>query len=254
VVDGDTVALKGIAVFSHSDLSYKWEQLSGPSVAISGSTLATASFEAPSVFTTTTLSFRIKVKGKSSKVSDDVTVIVEPTSATALCFQAPLYAASYAWTNSGCTSNSADIPGDSRIATLYRQSEAEPNGSLQAANALIFPSPVATEPLAADVEGSVPSVIGDRGDFFVFTPPSSGDYHVYLCNDPLACMRGTVSEDWFLELYDQNFDVVAQTKPGVLTEQKVMLKLDVGLPYYVGVIQWNAPAEDWQYNLTIIRD
>jgi len=254
VVDGDTVVLEGITLAT-SGLSYKWQQLSGPSVTISGSTLATASFEAPSVGTTTALTFRFTAKKKSSKKdSDDVTVAVEPTSATALCLQAPLYATSYAWTNSGCTTNSADIVGDSRVATLYRQSEAEPNGSLQTANSLIFPVQVATESQAADVVGSVHSAGGDSRDFFVFTPPSSGDYHVYLCNDPLACMRGTVSEDWYLELYDQDFNVVARTNPGVLTEQKVMLRLDAGLPYYAGVIGRNANLKYWQYSLTIIRD
>ena len=253
VVEGDIVELKG-GTNSWSELSYQWRQLTGPSVPIFGSTQAIASFEAPPVSTMTTLTFRFTIKKSGKKSSDDVTVVVEPTSATALCLQAPLYAASYAWTNSGCTTNSADIAGDSRVATLYRQSEAEPNDFLQAANSLIFPSQVATEPPAADVEGSVHRSGGDGKDFFVFTPPSSGDYHVYLCNDSLACMRGTVSEDWFLRLYDQDSTVIAQTTPGRLAEQKVMLRLNAGLPYYVGVIQWNVPAEDWQYNLTIIRD
>ena len=255
VVDGDTVELLGVTSYSFTGVSYKWQQLSGPSVTIFGSTLATASFEAPSVGTTTTLTFRLTIKSQNGKKSsDDVTVVVEPTSATAMCLQAPLYATSYAWTDSGCTTNSADIAGDSRVATLYRQSEAEPNSSLQAANSLIFPAQVATESQAADVAGSVHSAGGDSRDFFVFTPPSSGDYHVFLCNDPLACMRGTVSEDWYLELYDQDFNVIAYTKPGVLTEQKVVLRLDAGLPYYAGVIGRNATLRNWQYNLTIVRD
>jgi hypothetical protein len=67
-------------------------------------------------------------------------------------------------------------------------------------------------------------------------------------------MRGTVSEDWYLELYDQDFNVIAYTKPGVLTEQKVVLRLDAGLPYYAGVIGRNATLRHWQYNLTIVRD
>jgi len=252
-VDGDTVELKGVTN-SYSKLSYKWQQLSGPSVTIFGSTLATARFVAPSAITTTTLTFRFTIKSQNgNESSDNVTVVVEPTSATALCLQAPLYAASYAWTRSGCTTNSADITGDLRVATLYRQSEAEPNGTTQAANSLIFPSQVATEPPAADVEGSVHSASGDRIDFFVFTPPSSGDYHIYLCNDPVACLRGTVSGDWYLEVYDQE-TVVARTISGRLTEQKVMVQLDAGLPYYVGVIGRNATLEYWQYSLTIIRD
>jgi len=254
-VEGDTVELRGgTNSFKASKLSYQWQQLTGPSVTVFGSTQAMASFEAPSVSTTTTLTFRFTIKKSGKKSSDDVTVVVEPTSATALCLQAPLYAVSYAWTNSGCTTDGADIVGDSRVATLYRQSEAEPNDSVQAAASLIFPTPVSTEPPAADVIGSIDDASGDASDFFVFTPPGSGDYHVYLCNDPLACMRGTVTEDWFLELYDQNLTVIARTIPGKLTEQKVMLRLDAGLPYYVGVIDWGASARYWQYNLTIVRD
>jgi len=114
-----------------------------------------------------------------------------------------------------------------------------------------LPSPF-TEPPATDVGGSGHSAGGDRSDYFVFTPPSLGDYHVYLCNDPLACVRGTVSEDWYLEIYDQDFNVVAHTIPGILTEQKLMLRLNAGLPYYVGVIGRNATLKQWQYHLTII--
>jgi hypothetical protein len=54
-------------------------------------------------------------------------------------------------------------------------------------------------------------------------------------------------------VYDQE-TVVARTISGRLTEQKVMVQLDAGLPYYVGVIGRNATLEYWQYNLTIIRD
>ena len=253
VVDGDTVVLEG-GTYASYNMSYIWKQLSGPSVAISDPTLSTVRFKAPSVTTTSTLSFRFTAKTPSRKDSADVAIVVEPTSASALCLQGSLYATIYVWTNSGCTTDSDDIVGDSRIATLYRQSEAELNDSLQTANSLIFPAPVSTEPPAGDVFGSIDDTDDDGIDIFVFTPPSSGDYHVYLCNDPLACMRGTVSEDWFLRLYDQDSTVIAQTTPGRLAEQKVMLRLNAGLPYYVGVIQWNAPAEDWQYNLTIIRD
>jgi len=252
-VDGDIVELKG-GSNSWSELSYQWRQLTGPSVTIVGSTLAIARFEAPFVSTTTTLTFRFTIKKSGKKRSDDVTIVVEPTSASALCLQAPLYATIYAWTHSACTTDSADIAGDTRVATLYRQSEAELNDSSQTANSLIFPAPVSTEPPATDVIGSIDDTDDDGIDVFVFTPPSSGDYHVYLCNDPLACMRGTVSEDWRLELWDQDHTVIARTTPGRLAEQKVMLRLNAGLPYYVGVIRRNASAEDWQYNLTIIRD
>jgi hypothetical protein len=253
-VEGDTVELKGVTNSFTGGLTYQWEQLSGPAVTILNSTSATARFEAPSFSATTTLSFRFTIRKSGKKRSDDINVIVEPMSVSALCLSAPLYATSYAWGFSSCTTNSADIPGDSRVATLYRQSEAEPNDSLQTANALVFPSQVATEPLAASVEGSVHKAGGDSGDFFVFTPPDSGDYHVYLCNDPLACKRGTATSDWDLVIHDQDFALVANTNPGVVYERKLMLQLEAGLPYYVGVIGQNIDTKSWQYNLTIISE
>jgi hypothetical protein len=111
------------------------------------------------------------------------------------------------------------------------------DGSLLDANSLIFPSQIATEPLAADVEGSVHRAGGDGSDFFVFTPPSSGDYQVYLCSDPIACIRGTASDDWDLVVYDQDFTIVASTNPGSVYERKVMLPLDAGLPYSVPAVE-----------------
>jgi len=253
-IDGDTVELKG-ATNSLSQLRYEWQQLSGPAVTILGSTLETARLVAPSVITATTLTFRFTIKSQNGKKSsDDVAVVVEPTNSTALCLQAPLYAVSYAWTNSGCTTDSADIAGDSRVATLYRQGEAEPNDTLQTSNSLFFPIQIAMESPAAGVEGSVYGAGGDGSDFFVFTPPSLGGYYIYLCNDPLACTRGTVSEDWHLEFYDQNFKLFARTIPGKLAEQKLALWLEAGLPYYIGIIGQNVTSEFWPYSLTIIRD
>jgi hypothetical protein len=252
VVDGDTVELKGVTNSFRGGLNYEWRQLTGPAVTILDATLATARFQAPAVSTSTTLTFRFTIRKSGKKSSDDVAVVVEPMSTYALCLEAPLYATTYAWMGSGCKTSSADIVGDSRIATLYRQSEAEPNDSLQTASSLVFPSQVAAEPPAADVEGSIHRADGDGADFFVFTPPTSGDYHVYLCNDPVACLRGTASEDWDLVVFNQDFAIIANTNPGVVYERKVMLPLDAGLPYYVGVIANDTDSQPWHYNLTII--
>ena len=225
VIEGDTVELDYVAN-TISNWSHQWQQLSGPTVTIIDSTLSTARFVAPPVISTTAFTFRVTVKSLGRKSSDDVTVFVEPMSATSMRLQAP----------------------------LYRQLEAEPNDSLQTASALFFPNAVSTEPPAADVKGSIHSSGGDANDFFVFTPQDTGDYHVYLCNDPVVCTRGTVSEDWNLLVYDQNFMIVANTNPGRIYERKLMLRLDAGLTYYVGVKSWNAASESWQYSLTIVRD
>ena len=102
--------------------------------------------------------------------------------------------------------------------------------------------------------GSVHRAGGDDSDYFVFTPPDSGDYHVNLCNDPIACLRGTSSANWDLTVYDHDLTVLAGTNPGRVYERKVMLALDAGLPYYVRVVDRGENSQYWQYNLTIIRD
>lgn len=258
VIAGDTVELAGSADHSHSLLTIRWSQMSGPTVSLISRGVGLTSFEAPAVSNTTSLTFRFTATTVSTAIpvsskSDDVTIVVEPTSASALCLQAPLFATSYAWTNSGCTTDSADVVGDSRIATVYRQGEAEPNDSLQSANALTFPMRIATERTATDVAGAAVSSEGnDLDDFFIFTPPESGVFDIYLCNDPLVCIRGTVTKDWFLSLRNQNFDVIAGTTRNTVEEQVVSLELEAGLPYYVGVHVLGLTSPSWEYNLTII--
>ncbi len=256
VTEGDTVWLSGDAVHSrHRGVSYSWNQTSGPSVTIANdySIIGTyARFVAPAVTTVTTLTFRLRAFGDDGATNSVlVDVLVQPTSASALCLQAPLFAISYAWANADCTTNSADIDDDSRIATVYRQGEAEPNDSMQSANPLTFSTRIATERIATDVAGSISGVDNDNDDFFVFTPPETGTYEVYVCNDPLVCIRGTKTDKWFLSLSDQNFEVIAGTT-AALSEQVMSQVLQAGLPYYVGIHVWEADMPSWDYNLTII--
>jgi hypothetical protein len=123
---------------------------------------------------------------------------------------------------------------------------------MQLANPLTFPMPVGTERTATDVAGFVSGDGNDLDDFFVFTPPEAGIYEVYLCNDPLVCIRGTVTNEWFLSLSDQNLDVFASTIGGDLEEQVLNVQLEAGLPYYVGIHVGDAATTSWDYNLTIL--
>lgn len=268
VTDGDTVQLTGTGSHSHSvinNLTFEWSQIGGPAVTlfslwphpITTTQGLRARFVAPPVTIATTLTFRLTATASDGLTNVDlVDILVEPTSASALCLQAPLFAISYAWTNSGCTTDSADIAGDSRTATVYRQGEAEPNDSLQLANPLTFPMRIATERMATDVTGSISGMDNDNDDFFIFTPPETGIYQVYLCNDPLVCIRGTVAEKWFLSVSDQNLRRFKSTRVGAMageiTEQFVTVQLDAGLPYYVGIHVWDAATTSWDYNLTIL--
>ena len=256
MTEGDNIGLGGSATHSQgSHLDYMWTQSGGPSVEIVWAESQIAGFVAPPVDTSTQLTFHLRATAWDGLTNADIVVItVEPTSASALCLQAPLFVVSYAWTNSGCTTDSADIAGDSRVATVYRQGEAEPNDSMQLANPLTFPMPVGTERTATDVAGFVSGEGNDLDDLFVFTPPETGIFEVYLCNDPLVCIRGTVTDDWFLSVSNQNFEVVSSTDAGSNREQVVSIGLEAGLPYYIGVHVWDANSASWNYNLTILSE
>lgn len=262
VTDGDSVTLSGNASRSKiSVLTHLWSQLSGPTVTLArvgsydSQFPAAARFVAPSGQDTELLVFQYKVTGNDGVTNKDtVAITVEPTSASALCLEAPLFATSYAWANGACTINSTNIVGDSRIATVYRQSESESNDSLNSANPLNFPMPNADERFGTSVSGSVNGLGGDLDDFYVFTVPETGMYSVYLCNDPLICIRGTVAVDWYFFLSDQDFRVLDGTTPNTRHEMDVTTELEAGLPYYVGVHVAEANSPNWDYNLTILSD
>lgn len=261
VTDGDAVTLSGSAHHSKNKiLTHQWSQLSGPRVTLAKvrdkhGRYPAARFVAPRVQDTALLIFRYKVTGSDGVTNQDtVAITVEPTSASALCLEAPLFATSYAWANTGCTTNSSNIAGDSRIAAVYRQGESEFNDSLESANALNFPMPIADERFGTSVSGSVNGARGDLVDFYVFTVPETRTYTIYLCNDPLICIRGTVAFNWYIFLYDQDFRVLDVTTPNSLYQMDVTNELEAGLPYYVGVHVAQTNSPNWNYNLTILSD
>lgn len=259
VIAEDTVLLSSSNNASQGCLAdYAWVQTSGPPASVwSIYPHRTAEVATPFVDVNTSLTFSFTGTCNNGATDTDwVTIYVQPTSVAALCVNAPLFATSYVWTTNGCVTYPTNIAGDSRVATVYRQGEVEPNDSMQSASSLTFPTPMATERLATDVAGSVKSggsLPWDGEDFFIFTPPRSGDYDIYLCNDPLVCIRGTVTDRWVLTLSDQNFDPIAGTPRNRIVEQVLRLRLEAGVPYYVGVETFVSPSE-WDYNLTIISD
>jgi hypothetical protein len=262
VTEGDAVTLSGSAVLSkYGVLTHEWTQLSGPAVTLrrvgyyDSQFPEVIRFVTPAVQDTDVLVFQYKAKASGGvKNTDTVRVTVVPTSATALCLEAPSFQTSYAWANSGCTINSTDIVGDSRTATVYRQSESEPNDSRESANPLTFPLPVADERFGTSASGSVSGVGGDLDDYYVFTVPETRTYTVYLCNDPLICTRGTIAVDWSLSLSDQDFRILDSTTPNTRHQMDVTLELEAGLPYYVGVHVDQASTPNWDYSVTILSD
>lgn len=259
-VDGDSVYLNGNAVHSKNKLlTYQWSQVSGPPVTLTtladtGAKLRHATFIAPPVRNISVLEFRFRVTSPNDGlVRDDYVVItVEPASAYAICLYAPLFVTSYAWSNGTCKTNSTDILAGSRTATIYRQSEIEPNDTAQLATPLTFPMPVEDERIGTDVAGSISGGINVL-DHFVFTVPKTDTYSVYLCTDPVACTRNTVTADWTFYLLDQDFTVLQH--PHYNWSNDVTTKLDAGLPYYIevhGTMSANVPPRD--YNLTILSE
>lgn len=259
VTEGDTVELAATATAATNCYAkFEWNQTSGPTVQYLFAVSPNMKFEAPSVSNASNLNFQLKARCRDGSTSyDSVSILVRPTSVSALCLQAPDFATTYAWTNSGCTTNSADIAGDSRVATIYRMGEAEPNDSYESANPLTFPTRITNESLVTDVTGFVSGMAGtiqDFDDYYLFTPPETGVYEIFLCNDPLVCTRGTVSDRWNLEIRDQNFDSFAATSRNVVQELKLRVLLEAGLPYYVWVRVFEASSATWEYNLTIMSD
>ncbi len=80
VAPGATVTLQCGSSDPDGDvLTRSWSQISGPTVSLQGATAAAATFAAPSVTTSTALSFRLTVNdGRGGTSSDDIIVTVNP--------------------------------------------------------------------------------------------------------------------------------------------------------------------------------
>jgi YD repeat-containing protein len=72
VANGATVNLSGSGTATAGAVSYLWTQLSGPTVTLAGSTTASPSFTAPTVSSSTTLAFRLRVTDANGLTNTDV--------------------------------------------------------------------------------------------------------------------------------------------------------------------------------------
>jgi len=140
-------------------------------------------------------------------------------------------------------------PPGSNIVVISRHAEYEPNNTLDNANPVQFRSAAADEHIGLEITGTVTRT-ADASDFFVFTPPRSGAFLVYLCAD--TCGEPLQSDAVYLMVYDQSQSTIASTSMGGMQVQQLSVELVAGLAYYVEVNGYNTGASTLDYKLVVI--
>ena len=143
-------------------------------------------------------------------------------------------------------------PPGSNIVKMAFHAEYEPNNTLDNANPFGFRSATADEHIGMEISGSLEHDT-DATDFFIFTPPRSGHFLVYLCAD--TCVETLHSDEVYLMVYDQSQSTLAGTAVGAFEAQSLGVDLVAGLAYYVEVNGYNANAGPTKkdYKLVIIH-
>lgn len=139
-------------------------------------------------------------------------------------------------------------PGSNVVRVEYHV-EYEPNNTLDNANAVSFRAAEPDEHIGMDITGAVNS-IDDPADFFIFTPPRSGHFLVYLCAD--SCTKSLHTDRVYLMVYDQSQSTLASTSVGSAETQHLGIDLVAGLAYYVEVNGYNTGSTAQDYRLVII--
>ena len=132
---------------------------------------------------------------------------------------------------------------------MRRVVEYESNSTLDNANPVSFRNARAEEHIGIDITGSV-SQGGDTSDFFVLTPPRSGHFLVYLCEE--TCSDIVHSDQVYLMVYDQSQSTIASTPVGTVEKQQLGVDMHAGLAYYVEVNGYNTGSSPLEYKLVII--
>ena len=140
-------------------------------------------------------------------------------------------------------------PPGSNVVTINFHSEYEPNNTLDNANPVIFRAASPDEHIGIEISGSV-SRVEDPADFFVFTPPRSGLFLIYLCTD--TCGDALQSDAVYLMVYDQSQSTLASTPLGSVETQRLAVDLVAGLAYYVEVNGYNTGPDAEDFRLVII--
>lgn len=125
----------------------------------------------------------------------------------------------------------------------YQIGEYEPNSSLNNAN------PVFLTSAGLAIAGTISSA-SDATDHFVFTPPQSGAYGVYLCDG--SCDRVLETAALNVMVFDQSQTTISGTPLGSEGAQAVTVDMDAGIAYYVEVSGYNAGPDISSYQLAIV--
>jgi len=130
-------------------------------------------------------------------------------------------------------------------------SEYEPNNILGNANVMMIPgtSPGTSEFVA--IKGSVQQQ-ADASDHFIFTPPQSGSYRLYICE--ATCEAAAEDDAVYVMIYDQSQTTLASTPIGTTAKQEVDVDLIAGFAYYVEINGYNAGEFRYDYELAVARN
>ena len=146
-------------------------------------------------------------------------------------------------------SSSTPPPPSSNTVVMRRVVEFEPNSTLDNANPVAFRNATADQHIGIEITGSV-SQTDDSSDFFILSPPRSGHFLVYLCDE--SCGEALHSEQVFLMVYDQSQSTIASTTLGSVVKQQLGVNLLAGLAYYVEVNGYNTGPSPVDYKLVLI--
>ena len=146
-------------------------------------------------------------------------------------------------------SSSTPPPPSSNTVVMRRVVEFEPNSKLDNANPVAFRNATADKHSGIEITGSV-SETDDSSDFFILSPPRSGHFLVYLCDE--SCGEALHSEQVYLMVYDQSQTTIASTPLGFVVKQQLGVNLLAGLAYYVEVNGYNTGPSPVDYKLVII--
>lgn len=258
-IEGDTVVISGVVDQTQCFADTTWTQVSGPTVSIrrffDGTENHSVTIDAPSPDQGASATFNFQGECRNGLSSaDQMEVTFESARAHSRCDSAPLFMTTYLWRDHGCTVDSAAIEDDSRVATIFRQGESEGNDSPQQATPLTFPARVLDESIGVAVAGSIDnSLASGSKDYFIFSPPESGLYQIYFCNDPYICFRGTISRHWMLTLYGQDLSPISSTSNAEIAEFRLDVQLAAGLPYYLELRAFDDIPPERQYNISILQ-